>query len=53
MAHTQVSEALCTDLHNSTIPIETSAYQISALYCGWQFGVDPSLVLLNGGCPTT
>jgi hypothetical protein len=49
----QVTEAMCADMRNSTIPIETSAYKISALYYGWQFGVDPSQTLLNGGCPTT
>ncbi len=49
----QVEEALCSDLRNSTIPIATSAYQISALYYGWSFGVDPSQILPNGGCPTT
>jgi hypothetical protein len=47
----QVEEALCADLRTSTIPIETSAYKISALYYSWSFGIDPSAVLLNGGCP--
>jgi hypothetical protein len=49
----QVQEALCADMHNSTGPIATSAYQISALYYGWKFGVDPSSVLLSGGCPAS
>jgi hypothetical protein len=49
----QVEEALCADLRNSTIPIATSAYRISALYYGWSFGIDPSSVLINGGCPSS
>jgi hypothetical protein len=49
---TEVQTALCADLRTSTIPIETSTYEISALYYGWSFGVDPSQILLNGGCPT-
>jgi hypothetical protein len=49
----QVEEALCSDLSNSTIPIASSAYQIAALYYGWSFAVDPSQILLDGGCPTT
>jgi ABC-type lipoprotein export system ATPase subunit len=47
----QVSDALCAD--GSTIPIETSAYQLSALYYGWSFAEDPSAILTNGGCQTT
>jgi hypothetical protein len=49
----QVEEALCASLRNSTIPIQTSAYNISALYYGWNFGIDPSAILLNGGCLQT
>jgi hypothetical protein len=33
----QVTQAMCADLRNSTIPIETSGYQISALY--WLFRI--------------
>ena len=38
---------------DSTIPIATSAYDNSALYYGWSFGVDPSQILPDGVCPTT
>jgi hypothetical protein len=48
----QVEEAMCADLPNSTNPIEEDAYNISALYYGWSFGVDPSQILVSGGCPT-
>jgi hypothetical protein len=46
----EVQEALCADLHNSTIPIETSAYNMAALYYGWRFGIDPAGTLVSGGC---
>ena len=46
----QVQEALCADLHHNTIPIETSSYQIAALYYGWTFALDPSAGLPNGEC---
>jgi hypothetical protein len=49
----QVQTALCADLRTSTIPIETSVYRISALYYGWSFGIDPTDVLTNGGCPAS
>jgi hypothetical protein len=52
----QVEDALCSD--GPPIPIETSAYQLAALYYGWNFTQDPSAILTNGGCqwnttPTT
>ena len=45
---TQVQAALCADMQASTIPIETSTYNISALYYGWSFAIDPT----SGGCST-
>jgi TIR domain len=42
----QVATTLCYDLKNSTIgtiPKEVEAYQISALYYGWQFVLPPTL----------
>ncbi len=51
---TQVAQAICSDARHSTeIPIESSAYRISALYYGWKFGIDPTTELTNGGCSTT
>jgi hypothetical protein len=44
----QVGDALCTD--GPPIPIETSAYQLAALYYGWSFTQNPSAVLTQGGC---
>jgi len=41
----EVANALCYDLKNSsigTIPKEVEAYQISALYYGWQFVIPPT-----------
>jgi hypothetical protein len=46
----QVNAALCTDIKNSTIPIETGAYQLAALYYGWSFAYDPTSELTNGSC---
>jgi len=44
-------EAMCADLsHGSTIPIETSAYELASLYYGWRFGINPSSELVSGGC---
>jgi hypothetical protein len=40
-------------MRNGAIPMETSTYQISDPYCGWSFGIDPSGISLNGGCPRT
>ena len=48
---TQVRTALGADLRTSTIPIEASTYEISALYYGWSFGVDPSAHLAQRGLP--
>jgi hypothetical protein len=47
----QVTEAVCADVRNSSNPIETDAYTLAAMYYGWHFGVDPSGVLISGGCP--
>jgi hypothetical protein len=40
----QVLRAMCNDLASggSTVPVEQSAYTLSALYYNWQFGVKPS-----------
>jgi hypothetical protein len=51
----QVLRAMCSDLHaaapeTSTVPIEISVYRLSALYYGWQFGVDPVQEFLGGNC---
>jgi hypothetical protein len=46
----QVNAALCTDLNNSTIPIETGAYHLAAMYYGWTFAYDPSSTLADGSC---
>ena len=46
----QVNAALCADINNSTIPIETGAYQLAALYYGWSFAYDPTSELTNGSC---
>lgn len=48
----QVQNALCVDIeHNhSTIPIETSAYRLAALYYRWRFGIDPTQVLTTRSC---
>ncbi len=45
----QVLAAMCKDMAtNSTIPIETTAYEVAMAEQGWHFGVDPSQELLNG-----
>jgi hypothetical protein len=54
----QVQAALCKDASDSDSDantkasniIEATTYQISALYCGWSFSSDPSVVLTNGTC---
>jgi hypothetical protein len=38
----EVRSAICSDMGHSTIPIETGAYQLAALYNGWSFGSDLS-----------
>jgi hypothetical protein len=49
-----VESAICADMSNSTIPIETSAYQIAAIYYRWIFGaINPADVLTTGGCPVS
>ncbi len=48
---TQVQSALCADVHaNISNPIEQTAYQLSSLYYGWHFALDPSVVIRNGTC---
>jgi hypothetical protein len=48
----QVLRAMCSDVQSggSTQVIEVSAYNISALYYGWKFGVSPSQEFLDGDC---
>jgi hypothetical protein len=54
----QVESALCTDARDSDSDantdsanaIEMTTYQISALYYGWNFSSNPSVVLTNGTC---
>ncbi|HUD81266.1 MAG TPA: hypothetical protein VMR08_01390 [Patescibacteria group bacterium] len=54
----QVQSALCTDARDSSSDantnfsniIEQTTYQIAALYYGWNFSSDPSVVLTNGTC---
>jgi hypothetical protein len=48
----QVLRAMCSDVQSggSTRVIEVSAYNISALYYGWKFGISPSQEFLAGNC---
>ncbi len=54
----QVQTAICNDANaadedssaSSSNAIEVSVYQISALYYGWDFSSNPSVVLTNGSC---
>ncbi|HUC87569.1 MAG TPA: hypothetical protein VMR95_00265 [Candidatus Binatia bacterium] len=47
----QVQAALCADVGaNVSNPIEATVYQIAALYYGWNFTSNPSVVLTNGTC---
>lgn len=48
----EVLRAMCSDVKSggSTNVIEVSAYNISALYYGWKFGVSPSQEFLAGNC---
>jgi hypothetical protein len=54
----QVQSALCTDATDSNSDantdysniIEETTYQIAALYYGWDFSSNPSVVLTNGSC---
>jgi len=47
----QVESALCADVRaNISNPIEVTNYQISALYYGWNFSSNPSVVITNGSC---
>lgn len=49
---TDVATAVGQDMRgNSTGPMECSAYRLAAAYYGWSFGVDPTIGVLNGGCP--
>jgi hypothetical protein len=54
----QIETALCNDVKssqsdantNNSSVIEATVYQISALYYGWNFPTDPTIVLSNGSC---
>jgi hypothetical protein len=47
----QIQATLCTDTSTNIVDaIESNAYQMSALYYGWSFSSDPSVVLSNGTC---
>jgi hypothetical protein len=54
----QVESALCSDAGdsdsdantNASNIIETTTYQISALYYGWNFSSNPAAELSNGTC---
>jgi hypothetical protein len=54
----QVIAAICSDVNASASDskpgadnaIESSAYQIAALYYGWNFSPSPTGVLTDGGC---
>jgi hypothetical protein len=48
----QVLRAMCSDVQSggSTRVIEVSAYNISVLYYGWNFGVSPSQEFLASNC---
>lgn len=48
----QVLRAMCSDVQSggSTRVIEVSAYNISALYYGWKFGISPSQEFQAGDC---
>jgi len=54
----QVQSAICSDANAANADssaatsnsIEEEVYQISALYYGWSFSSDPSVVLSNGTC---
>ena len=37
----QVLQAMCSDLPNTTKPIEVSVYDMAKLYYGWRFGLNP------------
>lgn len=48
----QVLSAMCSDVSSgeSTSLVEMSAYDISALYYGWHFGISPSQEFQDGDC---
>lgn len=46
-----VQFALCVDSQHSTNPIEETAYTVAAAENAWQFGIDPTSVLVNDLCP--
>lgn len=48
----QVVQAICTD-PRGTNPIEEDAYHLAAGYYGWNFGYDPTSVLIDGACVGT
>ena len=46
----QVVQAICSDLHSNTsttVPKETAAYQLAALYYGWNFAIAPDPATLS------
>lgn len=49
-----VETAICADMSNSTIPIETGAVQISYIYYLWSYrrfgNINPMAALTPGGC---
>jgi hypothetical protein len=57
-SETEVQTAICNDASDSDSDantdaanvIETTTYQISALYYGWSFATNPSAALGNGSC---
>ena len=48
----QVEAAMCADLSDSTVPIETSAGELAFRYYGWEFvGVSDVSTAFPGFCP--
>ncbi len=55
-SQTQVENAICKDGNAAAVdsapvilaPIETSIYQISSLYYGWHFSINPAQLLASG-----
>ena len=50
-SESEVESTLCSDVSaNISNVLETTSYQIAALYYGWNFSSDPSAVLSSGSC---